>query len=204
MWRRRAMEPPGDDIISALAHNPDTAAMIDDPWHLIGTVTLVAGANEAARGALSGGVVAFHQFPAEWQKLRADPSLVPNAASEIVRWQTPILHMRRTAAEDVEFRGKRIREGDRVVMWYCSGNRDEAYFEDGDALRIDRPNARRHLAYGVGIHRCLGSNVADMQLRILWEEILKRFERIELMAEPKRTASNFSAGYDEVLVRIAN
>jgi cytochrome P450 len=87
-------------------------------------------------------------------------------------------------------------------MWFCSGNRDEAHFEDGDTLRIDRPNARRHLGYGFGIHRCLGSHVADMQLRILWEEILKRFTRIELMAEPKRLASNFSANYDEVLVRI--
>jgi cytochrome P450 len=201
MWHKRAVEP-GEDIISALAHNPDTASMIDDPWHLIGTVTLVAGANEAARGALSGGVVAFHQFPDEWKKLRADPSLVPNAASEIVRWQSPILHMRRTATEDVEFRGKWIRKGDRVVMWFCSGNRDEAYFEQGDTLRIERANARRHLGYGFGIHRCLGSHVADMQLRILWEEILKRFARIELVAEPKRIASNFSANFDEVLVRI--
>jgi cytochrome P450 len=202
MWHRRAADPPGDDIISALAHNPDTAAMIDDPWRLIGTVTLIAGANEAARGALSGGVVAFHRFPEEWRKLRSDPSLAPNAAAEIVRWQTPIIHMRRTGTEDIDFRGKRIRKGDRVVMWYCSGNRDEAYFEDADAFRIERPNARRHLAFGFGIHRCLGIHVAEMQLRILWEEILKRFERIKLMAEPKRTASNFSAGYEEVLVQI--
>jgi cytochrome P450 len=201
LWRKRAAEP-GDDIISALAHNPGTASMLDDPWHLIGTVTLVAGANEAARGALSGGVVAFHQFPDEWQKLRTNPSLIPNAVSEIVRWQSPILHMRRTATRDVEFRGKHIRKGDRVVMWFCSGNRDEVYFEDGEELRVDRPNARRHLGYGFGIHRCLGSHVADMQLRILWEEILKRFTRIDVVAEPKRIASNFSANYDEVMVRI--
>ena len=146
--------------------------------------------------------MAFHQFPDEWEKLRADPSLVPNAASEIIRWQSPILHMRRTATEDVEFRSKLIRRGDRVVMWFCSGNRDEAYFEDGNALRIERSNARRHLGYGFGIHRCLGSHVADMQLRILWEEILKRFKRIELVAEPKRIASNFSANYEEVLVQV--
>lgn len=202
MWGQRAIAPSSDDIISGLAHNPGTARMMDDPSHLIGTITLLAGANEAARGALSGGVVALHQFPAEWQKLRAEPSLVPNAVSEIVRWQTPISHMRRTATEDVELRGKRIRKGDRVVMWYCSGNRDESYFEDGDVLRIDRPNARSHIGYGFGIHRCLGRHVAEFQLRILWEEILKRFERIELMAEPKRKISNFSAGYDEVLVQI--
>ncbi len=202
MWHARAGAPPRDDIISALAHNPDTAAMAEDPSHLIGTVSLVAGANEASRGALSGSVVAFNQFPGEWERLRADPSLVPNAAAEIVRWQTPIAHMRRTAVEDVEFRGKQIRRGDRVVMWYCSGNRDEIHFEEGDALRIARPNARRHVAFGAGIHRCLGSHVAEMQLRVLLEEILKRFTLVELAAEPKRKASNFSAGFDEVLVRI--
>jgi cytochrome P450 len=201
LWRTRAIEP-GDDVISALARSPGTATMIDDPWHMIGTVTLIAGANEAARGALSGSVVAFHEFPDEWQKLQADPSLVSNAVSEIVRWQSPILHMRRTATQDVELRGKCIRKGDRVVMWFCSGNRDETYFQDAEMLRVTRPNARRHLGYGFGIHRCLGSHVADMQLRILLEEILKRFKQIELVAEPKRLASNFSSNYEEVLVQI--
>ena len=203
LWRRRAAESEARDIISVLARNPDTADMTDDPAHLIGTITLLAGANEAARGALSGSVVAFDRFPAEWEKLRADPALVDNAASEIVRWQTPISHMRRTATEDVELRGKHIRKGERVVMWYCSGNRDEDYFEEGDSFRIERANAKIHLAYGFGIHRCLGSHVAEMQIRILWEEILKRFERIEVAGEPKRKASNFSAGFDALPVRIA-
>jgi cytochrome P450 len=203
LWHDRTTAP-GDDIISALATNPDTASMIDDPWHLIGTVTLVAGANEAARGALSGGVVAFNLFPEEWNKICADPSLIPNAVSEIVRWQSPILHMRRTATCDVEFRGKVIRNGDRVVMWFCSGNRDESYFHAADDFCVERPNARRHLGYGFGIHRCLGSHVADVEIRILWEELVRRFKRIELVGEPKRIASNFSANYDEVLVRIAD
>lgn len=203
LWHKRTVEP-SDDIISALAQSPGTATMINDPWHLLGTVTLIAGANEAARGALSGGIVAFHHFPAEWQKLRADPSLVANAASEIVRWQSPILHMRRTATEDIEFRGKQIRKGERVVMWFCSGNRDEAYFEHADELQVERANARRHVGYGFGIHRCLGSHVADLQLRILLEESLKRFTRIELVAEPKRIESNFSSNYDEVLVKITS
>jgi cytochrome P450 len=201
IWRARRAEPR-DDIISALAQSPDTAAMADDPAHLLGTITLVAGANEASRGALSGSVVALDRFPAQWESLRADRSLVANAAAEIIRWQTPIIHMRRTATADVEFRGKPIRKGDRVVVWYCSGNRDEAYFEDGDALKIDRHNARRHLAFGSGIHRCVGSHVAQMQLRVLLEEMLKRFTLIELVAEPKRTPSNFSASYTEVLVRL--
>ena len=202
MWRARAADAPRDDIISLLAHNPDTSTMADNPSHLIGAVTLLAGANEAARGALSGCVVAFNQFPGEWEALRADPSLVANAAAEIIRWQSPIAHMRRTATQDVEFRGRRISKGDRVVMWYCSGNRDESYFEDGDAVRITRTNARRHVAFGSGIHRCLGVHVASMQLRVLLEEMLRRFTRVELTEPPRRTASNFSAGYDSVMVRI--
>jgi cytochrome P450 len=202
VWRRRAAAPPGDDVLSALAHHPDTAAMVDDPWHLVGTVTLVAGANEASRGALAGAVVALDQFPGEWEKLRARPALIPTAAAEIVRWQTPIAHMRRTATEDVELRGRHVRKGDRVVLWYCSANRDETVFDEADVLRIDRVNARRHVAFGAGIHRCLGSHLAEMQLRVLLEEMLARFPRVELAAEPRRKASNFSASYDEVLARI--
>ena len=202
MWHERAARPPGADVISALAHNPDTAAMNDEPWHLLGTVTLVAGATEAARGALSGAIVAFNEFPAEWETLGKNPSLVPNAAAEIVRWQSPISHLRRTATEDVEFHGRTIRKGDRVVMWDCSGNRDDACFENGDVLWVARRNARAHVGFGAGIHRCLGSHVAEMQLRVLLEEILRRFRRIELVADPKRTLSNFSAGYEEVVVRV--
>src|SRR5690606_8386296 len=192
----------GTDVLSALAHSPVAPRMLEDPMHLVGTVSLIAGANEAARGALSGLVVAFERFPQEWEKLRATPSLLGNAVAEIVRWQSPIVHMRRTATTDIEFGGRRIREGDRVVMWYCSGNGDESWFEDGASLRIDRPNARRHLGYGVGIHRCLGQHVAEMMLRVLLEEILKRFARIELAAEPRRIASNFSANYGELLVTL--
>jgi cytochrome P450 len=202
LWHARAKGQPRDDIISLLAHNPGTATMAECPSRLLGIVALIAGANEAARGALSGCVVAFDQFPHEWNTLRANPSLVSNAVAEIIRWQSPIAHMRRTATQDVEFRGRRISTGDRVVMWYCSGNRDEMYFDAGDVLRVERHNARRHLAFGAGIHRCLGVHVATMQLRVLLEEMLARFTRIELVAEPKRTASNFSAGYEEVLVRV--
>jgi cytochrome P450 len=194
----RGAEGPRGDILSTLAHSPAMAAMADDPWRLIGTITLMASANEAARGALSAAAVAFHRFPCEWEKLRADRSLAANAAAEIVRWQTPISHMRRTATCDVDFLGKRIRKGERVVMWYCSANRDEMRFEDADQLQIERTNARGHLSFGAGVHRCLGRHVAEMQLRILLEEVLARFRRVELVAEPRRTASNFSAGYEEV------
>ena len=202
LWRERAMEAPRDDIISLLAHNSGTSTMAENPSRLMGIVALIAGANEAARGALSGCVVAFDQFPCEWETLSANRSLAANAAAEIIRWQSPIAHMRRTATQDVQFRGRHIRKGDRVVMWYCSANRDETYFDAGESLRVDRHNARRHLAFGSGIHRCVGLHVATMQLRVLLEEMLARFARIEVVAEPKRMASNFSAGYEEVLVRV--
>jgi cytochrome P450 len=203
MWRVRARQPTRGDILSTLARNPDTASLTDDPARLIGLITLMASANEASRGALSACVVAFNQFPAEWEKLRADRSLAANAAAEIIRWQTPISHMRRTATADVEFAGRSIRKGDRVVMWYCSANRDEAHFDAADRLQITRTNARGHLAFGAGIHRCLGSHVAEMQLRVLLEELLARFPRPEVVTVPRRTASNFSAAYEDVVVRLS-
>lgn len=202
LWADRARAKRGDDIISLLARDPGTAQLIDDPMRFIGTVTLIAGANEAARGALSGSIVAFNQFPDEWQKLRDRRDLLENAVEEIVRWQTPILHMRRTTTEDVVLSGQPIPAGERVVMWYCSGNRDENYFPDGDVLTIERHNARRHLAYGSGIHRCLGHHVARMELKILLEEMLDRFERVELDGTPERLASNFSSNYSRVPVII--
>ena len=203
MWRVRARESARDDILSTLARNADTASLTDDPARLMGLITLMASANEASRGALSACVVAFHRFPGEWERLRADRTLAANAAAEIIRWQTPISHMRRTATEDVEFGGKSIHTGDRVVMWYCSANRDETHFEGGDRLQIDRINARGHLAFGAGIHRCLGSHVAEMQLRVLLEELLARFRRPEVVTVPRRTASNFSAAYEDVVVRLS-
>lgn len=205
LWRARAAAPlDRRDFVSVLAHNPDTAGMIDDPMHLAGTMSLLlVGGNDTTRNSMTGGVVALNRHPQEWEKLKSDPTLVPNAAAEIIRWQTPLSHMRRTATEDVDLHGQTIRKGDRVVMWYCSGNRDAAQFEDADALRVDRANARSHLAFGFGIHRCMGNRVAEMQLRILWEEILKRFDRIELLEEPKRVQSNFVAGYARAIVRIA-
>jgi cytochrome P450 len=203
MWRDRAAEATRGDVLATLARDPGTASLTDDPARLIGLITLMASANEASRGALSACLVAFNRFPAEWERLRADRTLAGNAAAEIIRWQTPISHMRRTATEDVEFGGRSIRKGERVVMWYCSANRDQAHFDAGDRLQITRTNARGHLAFGAGIHRCLGSHVAEMQLRVLLEELLERFPRPEVVTAPRRTASNFSAAYEEVVVRLS-
>lgn len=201
LWRARVGQG-GPDILSALANDPGTAGMAADPMRLVGTVSLIAGANEAAQAALSGCVVAFDRYPEQWARLKQAPGLIDNAVEEIVRWQSPITHMRRTAIEDTELRDQTIRAGDKVVLWYCSANRDETVFDDGGQLRIDRPNARRHLGYGSGIHRCLGHHVARFELGLLLEAMLARFERIEVVGRAEPLASNFSSNYREVRVRV--
>ncbi len=203
LWNERAAAPPAFDFISLLAHDPGTARMNEDPFEFLGNLMLlIVGGNDTTRNSISGGVYALNQFPEEYEKLRGDLSLIPNMVSEIIRWQTPLAHMRRTAARDVEFQGQKIRKGDRVVMWYVSGNRDETVFADPDRLIIDRPNARRHVAFGFGIHRCMGNRVAELQLRILWEEIMKRFSRVEVVGAPKLVQSNFVLGYETLPVRL--
>ncbi|RIJ30527.1 cytochrome P450 [Henriciella mobilis] len=203
LWVERANQPQKFDFISLLAHNDETRHMIDDPMELLGNLMLlIVGGNDTTRNSISGGVYFLNKHPEEYAKLKADPSLIPNMVSEIIRYQTPLAHMRRIALEDFELGGKTIRKGDKVVMWYCSGNRDEEVIEQPDEFRIDRERARHHVSFGFGIHRCMGNRVAEMQLRILWEEILARFDRIELVGEPVRVSSNFVTGYTELPVRL--
>ena len=142
------------------------------------------------------------KFPAEYDKLKANPKLIPNMVSEIIRWQTPLTHMRRVANQDIEVGGKTIKAGDRVVMWYVSGNRDERHIENPNQFIIDRKRAREHLSFGFGIHRCMGNRLAEMQIKVLWEEILKRFSHVEVVGEPARTASIFIKGYTDLPVRV--
>ena len=201
LWRERASQPPKFDFISLMAHNPKTRGMIDNPMELLGNLMLlIVGGNDTTRNSISGGVVALNRNPDEYAKLRADPGLIPSFVSEVIRWQTPLSHMRRTATEDIVFKGKHIRKGDRVVLWYCSGNRDEEVIADADRFIIDRQNPRHHVAFGFGIHRCMGNRVAEMQLRLLWEELLRRYAFIELTGEPERVQSNFVNGFTKVPV----
>ncbi|MEK9869799.1 MAG: cytochrome P450 [Gammaproteobacteria bacterium] len=201
LWHERKDQPPGFDLISMLTHGEDTRDLIERPMEYLGNLTLlIVGGNDTTRNSISGGVLALNQFPAEYDKLRADTSLIRNMVAEIIRWQTPLAFMRRTALEDYEFQGKHIRQGDKVVMWYVSGNRDESHFERADELIIDRPNARQHISFGFGIHRCMGNRLAEMQLRVLWEEIMQRFEFVEVVGDPVRIRSNFVRGYAELPV----
>ena len=193
---------PGFDLVSMLAHGAPTKDM-SPMEHLGNLILLIVGGNDTTRNTMSGSVYALNKWPEQYDKLIADPGLISNFVPEVIRWQTPLSYMRRTANHDVEFRGKQIEKDDQVLLWYISANRDEAMFgDDADRLVIDRPNADRHLSFGHGVHFCMGARIAELQLRILWEEILPRFERIEIQDEPERTLSSFVHGYTHLPVQV--
>jgi cytochrome P450 len=201
LWNERVNAPPAGDLVSMLAHGAETRHMSQADFHSNVTL-LIIGGNDTTRNTISGSIYALNRFPDQYDKLRANPSLVPSMVSETIRWQTPLAHMARVALEDFEFQGKTIKKGDRVVMWYVSGNRDEEAIEAPNSYIIDRPRPRQHLSFGFGIHRCVGNRLAELQLTIIWEEILKRFPEIRLLEEPRRSYSIFVKGYEEMQVLI--
>jgi cytochrome P450 len=201
LWNERVNAPPGNDLISMMAHGDATRNM--DRMEFLGNlILLIVGGNDTTRNSITGGVLALNENPREYEKLRANPALIPSMVPEIIRWQTPLAYMRRTALCDTELGGKQIKKGDKVAMWYVSGNRDADAIENPDAFIIDRPRPRQHLSFGFGIHRCVGNRLAEMQLRIIWEEILKRFAFVEVMGEPERVLSSFVKGYVHMPVKL--
>ncbi|MBV9331375.1 MAG: cytochrome P450 [Alphaproteobacteria bacterium] len=203
LWNERLRKPPANDLVSMLAHG--AATFREEPEGWMGNVILltVAG-SDTTRHSITGGLLALNRHPDQYEKLARNPELIETMVPEIIRWQSPVAHMRRTALSDAELGGKKIAKGDKVVMWYVSGNRDEDVIENSDSLIIDRARPRQHVSFGFGIHRCVGQRLAEMQLKIMWQEILKRFRTIEVVDEPRRMRSNFVKGYEAMQVRIVN
>ena len=195
LFQQRGAEAENGDLISLLAHGDKTRNMT--PMELLGNVILlIVGGNDTSRNTMTASVYALNKYPEEYKKLKADPELIPNMVSETIRWQTPLSFMRRTALEDVTIRGKTIRKGEQIAMWYVSGNRDTNFWkENPEDFIIDRRNARQHLSFGFGIHRCVGNRLAELQLKILWEELMARYDHIEVLAEPSYTSGAFVRGY---------
>jgi cytochrome P450 len=201
LWNERINAPPRTDLISMLAHGPATRNM--GVAEFMGNlVLLIVGGNDTTRNSMTGGLLALHEHPEEWAKLRANPALIESLVPEIIRWQTPLAYMRRTALVDTELGGKKIGKGEKLAMWYLSGNRDESAIAEPNRFIVDRERPRQHLSFGFGIHRCVGNRLAELQLKILWEEILRRFKVIEIVGEPTRIRSSFVRGFSHLPVRI--
>jgi len=208
IWHEKAKLPKEElekniDLVSMFIRDERTNDMVDRPFEYLGNLLLlIIGGNDTTRNSLTGGVYAMSKQPEEFKKLQNDLSLIPNMVPEIIRWQTPLAYMRRIALKDVELNGKLIKKGDKVVMWYASGNRDGEVVENPDELVIDRKNARQHLSFGFGIHRCMGNRLAEMQIRVTWEEIMKRFDKLEVVRDPIFIKSNFVKGYAKMMVKV--
>ncbi len=202
LWQQK-LANPGKDLISVMLRS-DAMSHMSEQEFMGNLILLIVGGNDTTRNSMSAFAWGLHQHPEERAKLEADPSLIPNAVQELIRWQTPLAHMRRTVMEDTELDGVQMKKGDKVVMWYVSANRDESVFKDADKVIVDRENARRHLSFGYGIHRCVGARVAELQLTTLLEELVKRRLRVEVQEEPERVATCFVHGYKTMMVKLSH
>ncbi len=200
LWDERRGQA-GFDLVTMLANGEHTKDMSAFE-HLGNLLLLIVGGNDTTRNTMTGSVYGLHKFPENFEKLKADPSLIEKFVPEVIRWQTPLAYMRRTATKDTVLNGKEIKKDDQLLMWYISANMDEDIFDNPEILDIDRENADRQLSFGYGIHFCMGSRVAELQLRVLCEEMLKRFDTIEVLAEPERVFSSFVHGYASMPVKV--
>ena len=201
LWQQRLQSGPGKDLLSMMVFSEATKDL--SPEEFLGNlINVIVGGNDTTRNSFTGGVLALNRFPEQYEKLRQDPALIETMVPEIIRWQTPISHMARTARTDYDIGGKTIKEGDRIALWYISGNRDSEAISDPEAFVIDRHRARQHLSFGFGAHHCIGYRVAELQLKVAWEEIMKRFRFVEVVGEPKRICSNVIHGFSELPVQL--
>lgn len=197
----RRGQPPTDDLLSRMVHS-EAMGNMEAIERIANIALLIVGGNDTTRNSMSALVEAFDTYPAELARLRTNPSLIPNAAQEIIRWQSPVTHMRRTALADTDLGGQRIRAGEKVVMWYISANRDETVFPDAKRFDVGRDNARRHIGFGHGIHRCVGARLAEVQLQAVIDQIVKLPGRIVPQGKPTRLASPFLHGFTAMPVKI--
>ena len=201
LWESKKGKPQTPDLISTMLHS-DAMSHMSEGEFMGNLILLIVGGNDTTRNSMTAYAWGLAQFPDERAKLEANPELIPNAVQELIRWQTPLAHMRRTALEDTEIDGHQIKKGDRLALWYISANRDESVFTDPDKIIVDRENARRHLSFGYGIHRCVGARVAELQLVTLLEEMAKRRLRANPIGEPTRVPACFVNGYRKLMVEL--
>ncbi len=202
LWVERSQQEAGDDLISMMIHSEAMNHM--RPEEFMGNlVLLIVGGNDTTRNTMSGIIHSFDKFPDQRELFEQNPDLIPNAVQECIRFQTPLAHMRRTCTEDTEVFGQQVKKGDKLVLWYISANRDEEVFENPDKLDITRENARRHLSFGYGIHRCVGARLAELQLKVLLEEMHKRRMRVTVTGEVERVRANFVHGFRKLEVEIS-
>jgi linalool 8-monooxygenase len=183
-------EKPGNDLISMLVHTKVNGQPVDLGDYLSTLLLLVVAGNETTRNSISGGILALSENPEEKRKLLEDPSLIPAAVDEIIRWVHPVIYMRRTATEDTMIGEQAVKKGDKLALWYMSGNRDEDKWEDPFVFNVSRQGTR-HLSFGYGQHLCIGWRLAEIQLRVLLEELLIRYPNIAVKGEVNRMKTNF-------------
>jgi cytochrome P450 len=201
LWQERLNAEPAPDLLSMMIHSSALGQM--DQLEFIGNMALlIVGGNDTTRNSMSGLIDAINRWPEEWEKILSNPQIIPTAASETIRWVSPVSHMRRTVTQDTVFRGHQFREGDKIVMWYISANRDEQVFEDGARFIADRENARRHLSFGYGVHRCVGARLAELQIQTLITEMAARQMKVELAGDVIRDPHPFVGIIKSVPVRI--
>ncbi len=194
-------ENPRNDVATILATATIDGEPIGEAERTAYYMIVAAAGHDTTSSAISGGLLALMQNPEEMAKLRADPALIGRAVDEVIRWTTPVKHFFRTAVEDCVVGDKQVRAGDSLMMCYPSGNRDASAFVDPFAFRVDRPDARKHLAFGYGPHTCLGNALAKLEIRLLFTEMLRRIDDVRLAGEPRWVEASFVSGLKSLPIR---